>query len=161
MKREQKRGQDNGSCRFSLKIEGVDGESKDSKYRKAIDILSWNWGEQNSGSMAVGGGGGAGKVAMQDFNFTMLINRASPTLFIACADGRHFKYATLICRKAGHAQQEFLIIDFKYFLVSSYQAGAVKGSGLIPVDSFSINFKAIRIRYRPQKADGWFTWIIT
>ena len=38
--------------------------------------------------MRDGGGGGAGKVAMQDFSFTMSVNKASPKLLLACATGQ-------------------------------------------------------------------------
>ena len=65
---------------YFLKIDGIPGESTDSKHKNEIDIESWAWGQTNSGSHAYGGGGGAGKVAMQDFNFTMKVNKASPEL---------------------------------------------------------------------------------
>ena len=47
---------------YFLKIDGVDGESTDDKHKGEIDILSWSWGVQQSGTMAHGGGGGEGKL---------------------------------------------------------------------------------------------------
>ena len=47
-----------------LKIEGVDGESRDDKHAGEIDVLAWSWGMTQSGSMHVGGGGGSGKVSV-------------------------------------------------------------------------------------------------
>ena len=35
-----------------LKIDTVDGEAQDTKYKKEIDVLSWSWG--NNGSAHVG-----------------------------------------------------------------------------------------------------------
>ncbi|MGB7991069.1 MAG: type VI secretion system tube protein Hcp, partial [Candidatus Methylophosphatis roskildensis] len=29
---------------FFLKIDGIEGESADSKHKKEIDVLSWSWG---------------------------------------------------------------------------------------------------------------------
>jgi len=49
-----------------LKVEGVTGESKDANHASWIDVLSFNWGAAQPGNMAVGGGGGAGKVNFQD-----------------------------------------------------------------------------------------------
>ena len=49
-----------------LKLNGVDGESKDKTHKKEIDVLSWSWGMANSGTAHVGGGAGAGKVSVQD-----------------------------------------------------------------------------------------------
>jgi type VI secretion system secreted protein Hcp len=42
-----------------IKIGSIKGESKDSVHEDEIDILSWDWGMSQSGSMHVGGGGGA------------------------------------------------------------------------------------------------------
>ena len=86
---------------YFLKIKGIEGESFDAKHKNEIDVLSWSWGETQSGSHAAGGGGGAGKVSMQDFSFVMKVNKASPKLLLACANGEHIPEATLVCRKAG------------------------------------------------------------
>src|SRR3954463_7879854 len=93
---------------YFLKIDGIQGESTDSKHKNEIDIESWSWGQTNAGSHAYGGGGGAGKVSMHDFSFTMRTNKASQKLFLACASGQHIKEALLTCRKAGKEQQEYL-----------------------------------------------------
>src|SRR5262249_37561412 len=84
-----------------LKIDGVEGESKDARHANEIDVLSFSWGESNTGVAAHGGGGGAGKVSMQDFHFTMKLNKASPLLAAPGATGKHIKSAVLTCRKAG------------------------------------------------------------
>jgi len=139
---------------YFLKIDGIKGESHDSKHKDEIDLLSWSWGETQTGSHAFGGGGGAGKVNMQDFQFTMNANLASPKLLLACANGEHIKSAKLTCRKAGKEQQEFLIWTFSDLLVSSYQTGGSDGAGVLPIDSISLNFTKVEIGYKPQKADG-------
>ena len=136
-----------------MKIEGIEGESQDAKHKASIDLQSWNWGAMNSGSFHAGGGGGAGKVSMQDFHFTMLINKATPKLVMACASGEHLKKATLTCRKAGKEQQEYLKVTFSDLLVSSYQTGGAEGNP-IPHESVSLHFAKIEFEYKPQKADG-------
>lgn len=141
------------SADMFLKIDGIPGESADSKHKNEIDVLSWSWGESNSGTMAFGGGGGTGKVLMQDFTFSMYMNKASPHLFLACATGQHIKKATLTCRKAGGEQQEYLTVTFEDLLISSYQTGGA-GGGELPVESCSFNFSKITLDYIPQKADG-------
>jgi len=138
---------------YFLKLDGIPGESKDSKHKDTIQIESWSWGESNSGSHGFGGGGGAGKVNMQDFSFTMGINKASPKLFLACANGQHIKEGLLTCRKAGKEGQEYLKIKFTDLLVSSYQTGGSAGNE-VPLDSISLNFAKIEVSYAPQKPDG-------
>src|SRR5579862_4721674 len=139
---------------FFLKIDGIEGESLDAKHKNEIQLDSWSWGESQSGAHSAGGGGGAGKVQMQDFHFVMHINKASPKLMLACATGTHIKTATLVCRKAGKEQQEFLKITLTELLVSSYQTGGSGGSDVVPIDQIALNYTKIEIEYKPQNPDG-------
>ena len=136
-----------------MKITDIPGESQDDKHKNEIDLESWSWGETNSGSHAAGGGGGAGKVSMQDFSFSMRINKASPKLFLACAQGTHIGDAQLTCRKAGKQQQEYLKIKFTDLLISSYQTGG-SGGDVVPIEQITFNFAKIEVSYAPQKPDG-------
>ena len=137
---------------YFLKIDGIQGESRDDRHKDEIDIESFSWGETQSGTLAVGGGGGSGKVSMQDFHFTMPVNKASPALFLACAQGDHIKNAILTCRKAGKDQQEFLKITMNDVLVSSFQIGGAEG--VVPTDQISLNFAKIEVEYQEQDATG-------
>ena len=139
---------------YFLKIDGVQGESTDSKHKGEIELESFSWGETNSGGHGVGGGGGAGKVSVQDLHFIMKLNKASPKLLLACAMGQHLKQAVLTGRKAGKQQQEFLVYKFTDLLVSSYQTGASAQDLEGPLDQVSFNFARIEMEYRPQKPDG-------
>src|SRR5918994_158291 len=139
---------------YFLKIDGIQGESLDSKHKGEIQLESFSWGETNLGTAPSAGGGGAGKVQMQDLHFVMQINKASPKLMLACASGKHIKQAVLTARKAGKAQQEFLVFKFTDVLVSSYQTGGSQHAEVLPMDQVSFNFARIELEYRPQKADG-------
>lgn len=139
---------------YFLKLDGIDGEATDAKYKNSIDVESWSWGETQSGTHSGGGGGGAGKVQMQDFHFVMKINKASPKLMLACATGEHVKKATLTCRKAGGKQEDFLTIVMSDLLVSSYQTGGSGHSDIVPTDQISLNFSKIEFEYKPQDAAG-------
>jgi type VI secretion system secreted protein Hcp len=136
---------------YFLKIDGIDGEAQDKTHKNEIQIESWSFGETNKGTMGAGGGGGAGKVQMGDFHFVMSANKASPKLFLACANGEHIKKAVLTCRKAGKDQQEYLKWTFSDVLVSSFQTG---GTEVVPTEQISINFTEAQIDYKEQKADG-------
>ena len=138
---------------YFLKIEGVDGESADQKHKNEIQIESFSFGGVQAGAHASGGGGGAGKAQIQDFHFTTHVNKSSPKLFLACATGQHFSKATLIARKAGKDQQEYLKVTLTDVLVSSYQSGGSSGN-VLPVDQIALNFAKIDIEYKPQNADG-------
>lgn len=139
---------------FFLKLEKIQGESTDDKHKNEIDVMSWSWGETNSGHSSHGGGGGTGKVSMQDFHFVMHVNKATPKLMEACATGDHLGKGTLVCRKAGGSQQEYLTITMSDLIVASYQTGGSGDSDMIPVDQISLNFSKIEFEYKPQDAKG-------
>ena len=139
---------------YFLKIDGVQGESSQDGHVGEIEVLSFSWGESNKAAgPAHGGGGGAGKVSMQDFQFVMGLNRASVGLMKACATGQHIKTATLSARKAGKGQQEYLTFKFRDVLVSSFQTAGTEETP-VPTDSVSFNFAKIEVEYKPQKSDG-------
>lgn len=139
---------------YFLKIDGIQGESYDSKHKNEIEIESFSWGATNVGTASHGGGMGAGRVQMQDFHFLMRINKASPKLMLICATGEHIKNAILTCRKAGKEQQEYLKVTFSDLLVSSYQTGGSSGATVMPMDQISLNFTKVEFEYKEQKADG-------
>ena len=91
---------------------------------------------------------------MQDFHFVMKISKASPKLMLACATGEHIGEGTLVCRKAGTEQQEFLTIKMTDLLVSSYQTGGSAHGEIVPTDQVSLNYAKIEWEYKEQKADG-------
>jgi type VI secretion system secreted protein Hcp len=136
---------------YFLKLEGIPGESKDSKHKGEIEIGSFSFGATQSGSFSAMGGGGQGKVSMQDFHFTIPTQNASPKLLLNCATGNHIKSAILTCRKAGKEQQEFLKYTFTDLLVSSFQTG---GSSDTPMDQVSLNFAKIEVEYKEQQETG-------
>ncbi|HYF05163.1 MAG TPA: type VI secretion system tube protein Hcp [Patescibacteria group bacterium] len=139
---------------YYLKIEGIEGESTDSRHKGEIEIESFSWGATQPGISrpgSAGGGGGAGKVNFQDLHFTAKASKASPKLMLAAATGEHIKKAVLFVRKSGQ-QQDFYKIELQEVLVSSYQTGG--SSGQVPTESFSLNFTKIEFEYRAQKADG-------
>ena len=138
---------------FFLKIDTIPGESKDAKHKDEIDVLSWSWGASQTGGFAYGGGGGAGKVSMQDFHFTMRVNKSTPKLILACANGQHIPKAVLTIRKAGKEQQEFLKYTFSDLLISSYQTGGSDGMD-IPTESVSFNYSKMEVEYKEQDQKG-------
>jgi type VI secretion system secreted protein Hcp len=139
---------------YLLEIDTIEGGSGDKTYPKAIEVDSFSWGASNAGSHNSGGGGGAGKVSMQDLHFTTGVNKASPNILLACASGQHIKKATLHVRKQGGKAEEYYKITLEDLLVSSYQSGGHAGGDSKPTDQFSLNYTKITFDYKPQKSDG-------
>jgi type VI secretion system secreted protein Hcp len=141
------------SVDYYLKIAGVDGESKVEGKEGQIQLSSFSWGATQQGSFSSGGGGGAGKVDMQDFSFSTSISKATAKLFAYCTTGEHIGEAILTARKAGKEQKDFLKVTFSDLLVSSYQTGGSTGDA-IPVESFSLNFTKVKFEYFVQDEKG-------
>jgi type VI secretion system secreted protein Hcp len=139
---------------YFLVIDGIKGESKDSKHPDAIEISSFSWGNSNPGSSATGGGGGAGKATFQDLQFTSQASRAGPLLAQACASGLHIKKAQLFVRKQGDGQQDYYVISLEDLIVSSFHSGGSAGADAVPTDQFALNFATIQFEYKQQKDDG-------
>jgi type VI secretion system secreted protein Hcp len=135
------------------KIGDIKGESLDSKHKDEVEILSWSWGVNQSGTMSYGGGGGEGKASFNDFNFTHHVDKASPVLLKVCATGEHIKEATITVRKAGKGQQEFLIIKMNDIIVTSVSPSGSNDGGAT-AESVSLQCAKVDLEYKPQKADG-------
>jgi type VI secretion system secreted protein Hcp len=134
-----------------LKIEGVKGESKDTKHPNEIDVLSWSWGITQTGTMAYGGGGGGGKANVSDISLMKRMDAATSRLMDSVQNGKHFDSAILTVRKAGGKQEEYFKISFWDLLVTSLQHSA---SSEEPMESLSLNFAKYKTEYAPQKEDG-------
>lgn len=136
-----------------MKIGDIKGESADKAYKDWIDVLAWSWGMAQSGSMHVGGGGGSGKVNMQDLSFTKYVDKSSANLMLKCCNGKHYKEANLVVRKAGEKPVEYLKIKFTDVLVAGISTGGSGGEDRI-TENVTLNFGKVEVEYTPQKADG-------
>jgi type VI secretion system secreted protein Hcp len=144
-------------------VDGIKGESKDKAYKEAIDVLAWSWGLSNSGSFHTGGGGGSGKVNVQDLSFTKYVDKASADLQLACCNGKHLKSAKLIVRKAGEKPLEYIMIELTECLVTAVSTGGSGGEDRL-TENVTLNFSKIHFEYKVQdekgggKDGGQYTW---
>jgi type VI secretion system secreted protein Hcp len=136
-----------------LKLDGIKGESQDSKHKDEIHIESFSWGMHQTGTMGTGGGGGAGKVAVQDISVSKLVEKSSCDLMYACASGKHIPSGLITVRKAGEKPLEYLKIKLTDIIISSVTSvGHNGGDGM--AESVVLNFAKFQVDYQEQKADG-------
>jgi len=135
-----------------LELEGIKGESKDSKHKDTIDVLSWSWGMSQSGTAHMGGGAGAGKVAVQDLNFTHYIDKSSPTLMLHCCNGKHIPNGLVTVRKAGEKPLEYLKIKLQDIIISGVQTAGHHNDQI--TENLTLNFAKFHVEYTEQKNDG-------
>jgi type VI secretion system secreted protein Hcp len=136
-----------------MKLGDIKGEAIDKDHGGEIDVLAWSWGMSQSGSFHVGGGGGAGKVNVQDISFTKYIDKSTPDLMLHVSNGGTIPEAQLTIRKAGDKPTEYLVITMKKVLVTSYSTGGSGGEDKL-TENISLNFEEVKVTYTELKADG-------
>lgn len=140
---------------YFLKVDGIPGESKDSKHKGEIQIESWSLNAHTRGGR---GNYKTGKASFDDVRFDALIDASFPKLMLACASGSPVAKAVLTSRKAGGGQQEFMTMTFTDVIVTSVLMASVSnrnsGQGQFPHMQFTLNFAKVQVEYKEQKPDG-------
>lgn len=167
---------------YFLKIDGIPGESKDDKHKGEVEVHGFAFGSSNTGSSAMGGGAGAGKVQLHELSVSKYIDKSTPKLMEACTTGKHIPSVILSCRKQGGSQQEYMKVTLSDVLISqvSIQGGMTAedrwerrsvsnsdsgpgniaetmddlGASPVPVEQFHMNFSQIDYEYREQDSKG-------
>jgi type VI secretion system secreted protein Hcp len=135
-----------------LKIDGIEGETKDDVHKGSIQLLSFSWGESSPGTFdSALGGMSAGKVSLMEAQFAAVDNKAFPKLALSCAQGSHIKEAKVTIRRAGETPQDYHTFTFTDVLVTGLQISA---GGDLPMLNFSLGYGKFETEYKPQKADG-------
>lgn len=139
----------NASSDYFLKLDGIEGESLDEEHRGEIEILSYSWGMSNPTSIG-SGGLSSGKVSMKEFIFTMKGGKASPQLFLHCAQGTHIKEGIITVRTSGHT---FVTWELKDVVITSFKTRVDPGSGT-PTEEVRMKFVQIVVTHFVQNSDG-------
>jgi type VI secretion system secreted protein Hcp len=136
-----------------LKLAGIKGESTDSKHKDEIEVLSFSFGiALKQGSH--GGGGGAGKVTVDDFRLVKNVDTASPDLFDATCAGRRIQDGLFTVRRSGGKEAfEYYKITFEDVLISSVAPGGNVNDGS-PMENVSLNFASAKVEVRRQDDSG-------
>ncbi len=141
-----------------LKIDGVPGESTDDKHKDWIEVLSFSWGvsQRASGSASTGGGATAERADFQDFSIVKALDKASPKIALACADGTHIKEVIIELCRAGGDKVKYMEYKMSNAIISSVRpGGSAQGGETLPLEEVSFNYGKIEWTYTQQKrADG-------
>jgi type VI secretion system Hcp family effector len=136
-------------------IEGLSGESRDENHIGWMDILNFRWGIQNASSPPM-----SAKASFQDLTFTKRVDRTTPDLALACAEGRRFPSASLEFTKL---EVDGLFPFLKYRLyncgIARYEPGGSDDEGLW--ETIGISYDAIEWSYIERNANGAFLSPIT
>jgi len=136
-----------------MKIDGANGESKDSNHKNWSDIISFSWGATQPGNMASGGGLGAGKASFNDLHVVARIDKAAPAVMKHCASGKHLGKVELSVCKAGGQQVEYSKITLEDVLVSSVQLSGELNSESVVVN-YAFQAAKVKQQYWEQTEQG-------
>jgi type VI secretion system secreted protein Hcp len=136
-----------------LKVDGATGESQDSNHKDWIDIISYQWGATQAGSMASGGGGGAGKVSFNDLTVVTRLDKACPAILKFCSSGKHVSEVKVSLCKAGTTQIEYSTIVLKDVIITSVNTGGA-GSNEQVLISYAFQSSQVEFHYWVQQKDG-------
>jgi type VI secretion system secreted protein Hcp len=131
-----------------LDIPSIPGEATDIAHANQIDVLSWAWGVNNPG--CPGGAASGGTVTLNALNVKKGIDKASPLLMLAAAQGTNLGTVTLGVRKAG-ATFDYLSFQLSNVVISRH---SISSGGDRPTESLSINYTKVEFKEIPAAPDG-------
>jgi type VI secretion system secreted protein Hcp len=138
-----------------LQIDGIKGESSDSKHQGWIECESVNWSlrQPKSATASTGGGHTAERAELSEVSFHKLCDLASPILAQTCAMGRTIPKARFeFFRADGQGERiKYYEVELENVLVASVVQGV--GGGLMQ-ESIGLKFSRVKWRYTMQKVSG-------
>lgn len=139
-----------------LKIDGIFGESTDSDHKDWIEVISFGGGitQPTSAVASTAGGATSGRASFSDVSISKLVDKATPKLALACADGTHIKEITLeLFRASGSSKVKYMTYKLSNCIVSTWTPNGSKDD--LPSEHVSFNFGKIELTYTQQKrSDG-------
>ena len=136
-----------------LTIKDVDGPSTSKE--KAIDILAFSFGAQQTNTYQAGASGKeakAGRAQVNDLTVTKVLDKTSPILFDHCVTGDILSEITLSYDKpVKDAQQDYFHIVMTDALITSV---SLSGSQENPTETITFAFQKVKVGYAPEKDDG-------
>lgn len=139
-----------------LQIDGIKGESQDSKHKDWIECASVHWGvhQPKSATASTGGGHTAERAELKEVAFTKVADLASPILMQYCAMGKTLPKAKFeFMRADGNGEPiKYFEIELENVLIGGVEPGIEPGSLLD--EHISLKYSKIKWRYTQQKIGG-------
>ncbi|MBT8340906.1 MAG: type VI secretion system tube protein Hcp [Desulfatitalea sp.] len=136
-----------------IQIKDIAGESTDQTHAEWIEIQDFNVSVNQTVSKTASsvGGAGAERADFSEFNFTKLLDTATPKLALACAAGTHIDTIVVDLCRAGGDKMRFMQYRFTNCLISSFTSSA---DGGFPQDEVTFAYDKIEWHYTRQKRQG-------
>jgi type VI secretion system secreted protein Hcp len=140
---------------FYLQLDGIKGESADSKHKDWIECTSVNWSitQPKSATASTSGGHTAERAELTEISVSKLIDLASPMLAQTCACGRTIPKARLeFMRADGQGEPiKYYEVELENVLIGHV---APNFAGSFPSENIGLKFSKVKWRYVQQKVGG-------
>ncbi len=133
-----------------MKVDGIPGESSDSKHKDWIEILSFSHSvvQQLSGDRSQGSVGAEGRCNHADFTAVKLLDKASPKLHLYCCQGKRIPKIIVEMCQAGGDKQVYMKYEMENVFVTSVSpGGSAGGEDSRPVETLSLNYDKVTWTY--------------
>lgn len=138
---------------FFIKIDGIEGESKDSKHKGWIDVLSFSYAVSQSSSAFTGGGVGVGKANFDALVFEHYADKATPNLLQYCASGKHVGEVKLEAAKVGDGSQVYFTITLTDAIITHAGPSGSTDDARVK-ETVGISYSKIKVEVKEQNANG-------
>lgn len=138
------------------KYDGVDGESTDSAHQDWIDVLSVDWGMYRPESGATAQSRRRGSTVVEDIEFTLAYEKASPKLQEKCLKGKVIRKLEIEQTATyGGARATYLRYELKNVVITSIQVNASGNDEAgPPTVAIGNNFEEIKVTYTEFDDNG-------
>src|ERR1700722_7708046 len=117
-----------------LNLDGVKGEALDDKHKDWIELVGFvhQISQPVSQTQSSAGGAATGRTQHGDFGIYKYVDAASPKLYEAASNGKHFSKAKIEVCRAGGSQVKFLEITLEEVMVSQIHIESTPTNGNTP-----------------------------
>ena len=140
---------------FYLQLDGIKGESTDSKHQGWIEctLVHWNIKQPKSATASTGGGHTAERAELSEISISKLVDLASPMLAQTCACGKTIPKAKLeMLRADGNGEPiKYFEVELENVLIGHVEPSF---SGNFPTETLGLKFSRVKWKYTQQKIAG-------
>jgi type VI secretion system secreted protein Hcp len=139
-----------------LQIDGIKGESSDSKHQGWIECESVGWAvtQPRSATASTGGGHTAERAELTEISFTKTADLSPPILLQTCAGGRTIPKAKFEFFRADGSGERVKYYEIELMNVLIGRVAPVIGPGIILHETVSLKFSKVRWTYTKQNVAG-------
>ena len=141
---------------YYMQLDGIKGESTDSRHAGWIECMSINWSitQPKSATASTGGGHTAERAELGDISINKLVDLASPMLAQLCACGKTIPKAKLEMQRAdGNGEPvKYFEVELENVLIAHIAPNFAGGD--IAAESLGLKFSKVKWKYTQQKIGG-------